>query len=86
MGLIEYIESKREENLNELKEFLRIPSVSAKSEHKPDIEKAASWVAEKLRCGRPGKYSNHADENASAGVRRVIARSWQADNSFLWPL
>jgi acetylornithine deacetylase/succinyl-diaminopimelate desuccinylase-like protein len=49
MKLIEYIESKREDNLNELKEFLRIPSVSAKSEHKPDIEKAASWVAEKLR-------------------------------------
>ena len=49
MDLIEYIESKREENLNELKEFLRIPSVSAKSEHKTDIEKAAQWVAEKLR-------------------------------------
>jgi acetylornithine deacetylase/succinyl-diaminopimelate desuccinylase-like protein len=28
---------------------LRIPSVSAKSEHKPDIERAARWVAEKLR-------------------------------------
>src|SRR6202158_2105524 len=50
MGLIEYIESKREENLDELKEFLRIPSVSAKSEHKPDIERAAHWVAEKLRA------------------------------------
>src|SRR6202046_4184341 len=50
MDLIDYIESRREENLNELKEFLRIPSVSTKSEHKPDIEKAAQWVAEKLRA------------------------------------
>ena len=50
MELIEYIESKREDNLNELKEFLRIPSVSAKCEHKPDIEKAANWVADKLRA------------------------------------
>src|ERR1700723_1300930 len=50
MDLLDYIESKREENLSELKEFLRIPSVSAKSEHKPDIEKAASWVADKLRA------------------------------------
>ena len=50
MNLIEYIESKREEHLNELKEFLRIPSVSTKSEHKPDIERAAHWVAEKLRA------------------------------------
>jgi acetylornithine deacetylase/succinyl-diaminopimelate desuccinylase-like protein len=50
MNLIDYIESRRENNLNELKEFLRIPSVSAKSEHTPDIEKAAHWVAEKLRA------------------------------------
>src|SRR5580704_13728935 len=50
MNLIEYIESRRDEHLNELKEFLRIPSVSTKSEHKPDIERAAHWVAEKLRA------------------------------------
>ncbi len=49
MNLIEYIESKREDHLNELKEFLRIPSVSTKSENKPDIERAAHWVADKLR-------------------------------------
>src|SRR5271156_1349749 len=49
MELIDYIDSKRDEHLDELKEFLRIESVSAKSEHKPDIEKAAQWVAEKLR-------------------------------------
>ena len=49
MNLIDFIESKREDNLNELKEFLRIPSVSTKSEHKPDIERAAHWVADKLR-------------------------------------
>ena len=41
MDLIAYIESKREEHLNELKELLRIPSVSTKSEHKGDIERAA---------------------------------------------
>ncbi|MDE3110066.1 MAG: dipeptidase, partial [Acidobacteriota bacterium] len=50
MDLIGYIDSKREEHLNELKEFLRIPSVSATSEHKKDIERAAHWVAEKLRA------------------------------------
>jgi acetylornithine deacetylase/succinyl-diaminopimelate desuccinylase-like protein len=50
MDLIGYINSKQEENLNELKELLRIPSVSTKSEHKPDIERAAGWVADKLRA------------------------------------
>jgi acetylornithine deacetylase/succinyl-diaminopimelate desuccinylase-like protein len=49
MELIDYIESKRDEHLNELTEFLKIESVSAKSEHKPDIEKAAKWVADRLR-------------------------------------
>src|SRR5580700_9525176 len=50
MKLIDYIDSRREQNLTELKEFLRIPSVSTKSEHKPDIERAAQWVADKLRA------------------------------------
>ena len=49
MGLLEYIESHREEHLNELKEFLRIPSVSTKRDHKPDIQRAAEWIAERLR-------------------------------------
>jgi acetylornithine deacetylase/succinyl-diaminopimelate desuccinylase-like protein len=48
MELIGYIDSKREAHLNELKEFLRIPSVSTKSEHKTDIERAARWVSQKL--------------------------------------
>jgi acetylornithine deacetylase/succinyl-diaminopimelate desuccinylase-like protein len=50
MELSAYIDNKRDAHLNELLEFLRIPSVSAKSEHKADIERAACWVAEKLRA------------------------------------
>jgi acetylornithine deacetylase/succinyl-diaminopimelate desuccinylase-like protein len=49
MNLTEYIDAHRESNLEELTEFLRIPSVSTKTENKPDIERAADWVAEKLR-------------------------------------
>ena len=50
MNLSEYIEQHRDIHLQELLEFLRIPSVSTKSENKPDVERAAKWVAEKLRC------------------------------------
>ena len=50
MNVMEYIESHRDAHLNELYEFLRIPSVSTKSEHKADIERAAQWVADKLRA------------------------------------
>lgn len=49
MNLTEFIDSRREQHLTELCEFLRIPSISAKSEHKPDIERAANWVADHLR-------------------------------------
>src|SRR2546425_5183090 len=50
MNLAEFIEGRRDQHLAELCEFLRIPSVSAKSEHKPDIEHGARWVAENLRA------------------------------------
>jgi acetylornithine deacetylase/succinyl-diaminopimelate desuccinylase-like protein len=49
MNLTEFIEGRREQNLAELCEFLRIPSISAKSEHKPDIDQASKWVADHLR-------------------------------------
>jgi acetylornithine deacetylase/succinyl-diaminopimelate desuccinylase-like protein len=48
MNLAEFIEGRREHHLAELCEFLRIPSVSTKSEHKPDVERAARWVADHL--------------------------------------
>jgi acetylornithine deacetylase/succinyl-diaminopimelate desuccinylase-like protein len=71
MQLAQYIESKRDEHLNELFEFLRIPSVSTKSEHKPDIERAANWVAEKLRAAGMQKV-----ELLSAGGHPVVYGEW----------
>src|SRR6201984_1526009 len=50
MNLANFIEEHHEQHLAELCEFLLIPSSSAKSEHKPDIERAARWVSEKLRA------------------------------------
>ena len=49
MTLSEFIDNRRDQNLAELNEFLRILSVSAKTEHKPDVERAARWVADHLR-------------------------------------
>ncbi|PYU83979.1 MAG: peptidase M20, partial [Acidobacteria bacterium] len=50
MNLAEYIDGQRDQHLAELCDFLRIPSVSAKSEHKADIERGARWVAGNLRA------------------------------------
>lgn len=46
--LSEFVAKQHEESVEELKELLRIPSVSSLSEHKEDIQKAASWIANKL--------------------------------------
>ncbi|WP_342508309.1 dipeptidase [Sporosarcina sp. FSL K6-2383] len=39
-----YFTEQRDEHLEQLKEFLRIPSISSLSEHKGDMQKAAEWL------------------------------------------
>jgi len=46
---ISYIQERRDAFVEELKTFCRIPSVSTKSEHKGDMQKAAEWVADSMR-------------------------------------
>ena len=45
-----YIQERRDAFVEELKTFCRIPSVSTKSEHKPDMQKAAEWLADTMRA------------------------------------
>jgi acetylornithine deacetylase/succinyl-diaminopimelate desuccinylase-like protein len=44
-----YIDGELSRFRAELFEFLRIPSVSARGEHAPDVRAAAAWVADRLR-------------------------------------
>ena len=44
----DYIGVNRERILDELFELLRIPSISAQSEHKPDMQRCAEWLAAAL--------------------------------------
>jgi len=44
-----FIEQNQNRFLEELKDFLRIPSISTLPEHKPDVEKAAQFVADSLK-------------------------------------
>src|SRR5678816_1388504 len=46
----EYQQKNKDRFLNELLELLRIPSVSARSEHKDDMHKCAEAMQEKLRA------------------------------------
>ncbi len=44
-----YLAENRGRFLDELKDFLRIESVSALPKHKDDVEKAGNWAAERMR-------------------------------------
>src|SRR5256885_5332809 len=46
---IEFARSNQQRFLNELKDLLRIPSISTLTEHKGDVQKAAEFVANELR-------------------------------------
>lgn len=46
----QYFTRNRERHLAELAEFLRIPSVSTLPQHKPDMLRAADWLAGQLRA------------------------------------
>jgi acetylornithine deacetylase/succinyl-diaminopimelate desuccinylase-like protein len=45
-----YIDGNLQRFREELFDFLRIPSVSARSEHRPDMRHAADWLAERMRA------------------------------------
>ncbi|RVU17327.1 dipeptidase [Streptomyces antnestii] len=44
-----YIETHHDAFLQDLAEWLRIPSVSAQPDHAPDVRRSADWLAAKLR-------------------------------------
>lgn len=44
----QFLDQNRQKRLDELFEFLRFPSVSAKGEHKGDVHACAEWLAKKL--------------------------------------
>jgi acetylornithine deacetylase/succinyl-diaminopimelate desuccinylase-like protein len=45
----QYVQQNKQRFLNELKDFLRIPSISTDPEHKADVDRAAQFVADSLK-------------------------------------
>ncbi len=46
----EYLSARRSTSLEELLEFLCIPSISSLTEHETDVQRAAAWAGERLRA------------------------------------
>jgi acetylornithine deacetylase/succinyl-diaminopimelate desuccinylase-like protein len=75
-----YIDQNRDRFRDELFEFLRIPSISARSEHQKDVRKAAEWFAEKCKAvglqtkihDTPGHPIVLAEWRGAAGAPTVL--------------
>lgn len=77
-----YIEQHRVAFLDDLTEWLRIPSVSAQPDHAPDVRRSADWLAAKLRetgfptaevWHTPGAPAVYAEwPSADPGARTVL--------------
>jgi acetylornithine deacetylase/succinyl-diaminopimelate desuccinylase-like protein len=48
MAVTDYLRTHRERHLAELFDWLRIASISAKSEHRDDTRRAAEWLVERM--------------------------------------
>ncbi|HXT18960.1 MAG TPA: dipeptidase [Gemmatimonadaceae bacterium] len=69
--LAAYLSSNQQRALDELFELLRIPSVSARSEHNPDTARAADWVADSMR-----KIGLTANVHATPG-HPIVVGEWR---------
>lgn len=73
MEPIQYVRNHRARFLDELDEFLRIPSISTQAAHQADIQRAAAWVCDRLHvAGFP-----HAEVMPTAG-HPVVYGEWMA--------
>jgi acetylornithine deacetylase/succinyl-diaminopimelate desuccinylase-like protein len=71
MNAFDYAETHRTEFLAQLKDFLRIPSISTLPEHANDIRRTAEWIAAQLR----GLGMEHVEIFPTKG-HPIVYASW----------
>ena len=76
-----FLESHHDERLESYLELLRIPSISALSEHAPDMVRAAEWIVAELKriglehaevCATPGHPIVYADWLHAEGAPTIL--------------
>jgi acetylornithine deacetylase/succinyl-diaminopimelate desuccinylase-like protein len=68
---VQYLTDRREANLADLKEILSIPSISTLPENQPDMQRAAEWLAGKLK-----RIGIHHVEIMPTGGHPVVYGDW----------
>jgi acetylornithine deacetylase/succinyl-diaminopimelate desuccinylase-like protein len=79
--VVDYIHVQRDRYIEELKQYLAIPSVSALPEHQADVRKCAEWTAEHMRqiglqnarlIDTPGNPVVYADWLGAPGAPTIL--------------
>ena len=74
----QYIEENKERFFEELFSLLRIPSISAKKDHKPDMERCAARLAELLlEAGADEAFVSPSDGNPVVYGQKLVDPSWK---------
>src|SRR3989337_3867043 len=80
---LEYAAARQDQSLDELKDFLGIASVSTLPEHKPDMQRAAKWLAARMKkagltsvevmptAGHPVVYAERMEAGSAKPTRLV---------------
>ncbi len=68
-----YIDANKDRFISELFDLLRIPSISAQSEHRPDMTRCAEWLAASLM--KAGMAADAGKMEFRLGGRSVCAMS-----------
>ena len=80
-NVIDFINTNRDRYLDELKDYLAIPSISALPEHAPDVRRCAEWTAEEMRriglqnvrlIETPGNPVVYGDWLGAAGAPTIL--------------
>ena len=76
--MIAYIEANKERFFEELFSLLRIPSISAKKDHKPDMERCAARLAELLlEAGADEAFVSPSEGNPVVYGQKLVDPSWK---------
>ena len=81
-----YIDANKERFLEELFDLLRIPSISAQSEHKPDMVRCAEWLAASLVKAGADRAEDDAHRRQSRSICREDHLTRGKDRAGVWPL
>ena len=84
--VVDYINLQRDRYVDELKQYLAIPSISALPQHQGDVRRAAEWSADHMRA--IGLENVRLIETPGNPIvyRRVAERARRADDAVLRPL